>query len=80
MCTVKAAPGEVLSWAHSCNRGMRRWAEANGVFVPLDDHYEATAFRDPSRPEREFAPARDRAPLDPSRRRAFRCGFRHPVI
>ena len=50
------------------------------MFVPLDDHYEATAFRDPSRPEREFAPARDRAPLDPSRRRAFRCGFRHPVI
>ena len=60
---------EVLSWAHSCNRGMRRWAEANGVFVPLDDHYEAITFREPSRPGHEFAPARDQAPLDLSRRR-----------
>ena len=60
---------EVLSWAHSCNRGMRRWAEANGVFVPLDDHYEAVTFREPSRPGHEFAPARDQAPLDLSRRR-----------
>ena len=60
---------EVLSWAHSCNRGMRRWAETNGVFVPLDDHYEAITFREPSRPGHEFAPARDRAPLDLSRRR-----------
>ena len=59
---------------------MRRRTEANGVFVPLDDHYEAITFRDPSRPGHEFAPARDRAPLDPSRRRAFQRGFRHPVI
>ena len=48
---------------------MRRWAEANGVFVPLDDHYEAITFREPSRPGHELAPARDRAPLDLSRRR-----------
>ena len=60
---------EVLSWAHSCNQGMRRWAEANGVFVPLDDHYEAITFREPSRPGHEFAPPRDRAPLDLTRRR-----------
>ena len=60
---------EVLSWAHSCNRGMRRWAKANGVFVPLDDHYEAITFREPSRPGHEFAPAREQAPLDLSRRR-----------
>ena len=60
---------EVLSWAHSCNRGMRRWAETKGVFVPLDDHYEAITFREPSRPGHEFAPARDRAPLDLSRHR-----------
>ena len=62
---------EVLSWAHSCHEGMRRWAEANGVFVPLDDHYEAITFREPSRPGHEFAPARDRdrATLDLSRRR-----------
>ena len=48
---------------------MRRWAEANGVFVPLDDHYEAITFREPSRPGHELAPARDRAPLDLSCRR-----------
>ena len=59
---------EVLSWAHSCNQGMRRWAEANGVFISLDDHYEAITFREPSRPGHEFAPARGRAPLDLSRR------------
>ena len=60
---------EVLSWAHSCNQGMRRWAETNGVFVPLDDHYEAITFREPSHPGHELAPARDQAPLDLSRRR-----------
>ena len=59
---------EVLSWAHSCNQGMRRWAEANGIFVPLDDHYEAITFREPSRPGHEFAPARRQAPLDLTRR------------
>ena len=59
---------EVLSWAHSCHRGMRRWAEANGVFVPLDDHYDAITFREPSRPGYEFAQARDAVPLDLSRR------------
>ena len=59
---------EVLSWAHSCHQGMRRWAEANGVFVPLDDHYEAITFREPSRPGHPLAPARDHAPLDLSRR------------
>ena len=60
---------EVLSWAHSCNEWMRRWAEANGVFVLLDDHYEAITFREPSRPGHELAPSRDQAPLDLTRRR-----------
>ena len=60
---------EVLSWAHSCNQGMRRWAETNGVFVPLDEHYEAITFREPSRPGHPLAPARDQAPLNLSRRR-----------
>ena len=59
---------EVLSWAHSCNQGMRRWAETNGVFVPLDDHYEAITFREPSRPGYELSPLRDPAALDLSRR------------
>ena len=60
---------EVLSWAYSCNEGMHRWAEANDVFVPLDDHYETITFREPSRPGHEFAPARKQAPLDLTRRR-----------
>lgn len=59
---------EVLSWIHSCNRGMRAWAEANGVFVPLDDYYASITFREPSRLGHEFAPARDQAALDLSRR------------
>ena len=60
---------EVLSWVSSCNQSMRRWAETNGVFVPLDDHYEAITFREPSRPGHELAPPRDKAPLELSRRR-----------
>ena len=59
---------EILSWMDSCNRRMRRWAEENGVFVALDDFYEAITFREPSRPGFEFAPRRDSAPLDLSRR------------
>ena len=27
---------EILSWAHSTNQRMRRWAEANGIFVSLE--------------------------------------------
>ena len=59
---------EILSWMHSCNRRMREWAERYGVFVPLDDYYDAITFREPSRPGHEFAPARDAAKLDLSRR------------
>ena len=59
---------EVLSWAHSCNRRMREWADENGAFVPLDEYYGAITFREPSRPGHEFAPARDVAALDLSER------------
>ena len=59
---------EILSWEHSCNQRMRRWAEENGVFVALDDFYEAITFREPSRPGHELALARDSAPLDLARR------------
>lgn len=59
---------EILSWAHSTNQRMRRWAEANGVFVPLDDFYEAITFMVPSRPGFELAPARSQAELNLSRR------------
>ena len=59
---------EILSWAHATNQRMRRWAEQNGAFVPLDDFYEAVTFVEPSRPGFELAPPRDAAPLDLSRR------------
>lgn len=64
---------EILSWERSCNQRMRRWAEENGVFVALDDFYEAITFSEPSRPDPlhpdfEFVPARDSAPLDLARR------------
>ena len=59
---------EILSWAHSTNQRMRRWAEDNGVFVALDDFYEAVTYMEPSRPGFELAMGRDRAPLDLSRR------------
>ena len=59
---------EILSWVHACNQRMRRWAENNGVFVPLDDFYDAITFMEPSRPGFELAQARDAAPLDLSRR------------
>ena len=59
---------EILSWMHACNQRMRRWAENNGVFVPLDDFYDAITFMEPSRPGFELAQARDAAPLDLSRR------------
>ena len=55
---------EVLSWLQSCNRGMRSWAEQNGIFVPLDDFYDAITFREPSREGHEFASRRDATPLD----------------
>lgn len=55
---------EILSWAHSCNQRMRRWAETNGIFVPLDDFYDAITFLEPSRPGFELAQPRDAAPLD----------------
>ena len=61
---------EILSWAHFCNQRMRRWAEENGVFVALDEFYEAITFMEPSRPGFEFAAGRDSAILDLSARPA----------
>jgi len=59
---------EILSWAHSCNQRMRKWAEENGAFIALDDFYEAITFMEPSRPGHELAAARDAAALDLSKR------------
>ena len=59
---------EILSWAHSCNQRMRQWAQENGIFVALDDFYEAITFMEPSRPGAELASACDSAELDLSQR------------
>lgn len=59
---------EILSWRHVCNRRMRLWAEEKGVFISLDDYYEAITFREPSSPGHELARARDPVPLDLSQR------------
>lgn len=59
---------EILSWAHACNQRMRLWAEEHGVFVPLDDFYDALTFLEPSRPGFELALPRLVAPLDLRRR------------
>ncbi len=59
---------EILSWAHSCNRRMRRWAEENGAFVALDDFYESVTFTEPSSPGHRLALPRYAAPLDLSKR------------
>ncbi len=59
---------EILSWAHSCNQGMRKWAEENGLFIALDNFYEAITFTEPSRPGFELAPSRESTVLDLSQR------------
>ena len=59
---------EVLSWANSCNQRMRQWVEGHGVFVPLDDFYEAVTFLKPSSDDYPAADVRYEAPLDLERR------------
>lgn len=38
---------EILSWQHCVNPRMEEWAKNNGVFIPLDDFYEAITFLEP---------------------------------
>ena len=59
---------EILSWRHSCNQRMRRWAEENGLFIALDDFYESITFLAPSREGFEHAHGRQSIPLDLSLR------------
>lgn len=59
---------EVLSWANSCNQRMRRWVEAHGVFVPLDDFYHSVTFLNPSSDDYPNADPRYETELDLSRR------------
>ena len=59
---------EVLSWRHSCNRGMREWAEEQGVFIALDDFYDSITFLEPPAPGQPIADPRYATPPDFSQR------------
>ena len=59
---------EILSWAHSTNQRMRRWAEDHGLFIPLDDFYNAITFLEPSRSGFQLAPPRYSVELNLSQR------------
>ena len=59
---------EILSWRACCSRRMREWAEKEGVFVALDDYYEAVTFLSPSAPGKPPAPGRPSVKFDLSRR------------
>ena len=62
---------EILSWAHATNQRMRRWAEANGIFVALDDFYSSITYLQPSRPGFELAKGRKASELNLSIRRTL---------
>jgi hypothetical protein len=40
---------EVISWRDHCRRALRDWAAARGVFIALDDYYEAITFLESTR-------------------------------
>lgn len=35
---------ELIAWERTCNRAMREWVELNGVFIPLEKHYNQVTF------------------------------------
>ena len=59
---------EIMSWLRSCNPRMRRWAEENGKFIPLDDFYDSITFLELPEPGRPIAEPRDAVPIDLTRR------------
>ena len=59
---------EVISWRHSCNTRMRKWAKRNGRFVALDDFYESVTFLEPPAPGQPIEGPRYPVPLDLGRR------------
>ena len=59
---------ELLSWEHSTNHRMLEWVQANGVFVPLDDYYDAVTYTNTPRLGQEPVPARETVELDLSNR------------
>lgn len=60
---------EILSWAHSTNQRMRKWAEAKGIFVALDDFYKSITFTTPFGPGMELATEREAEELNLCSRR-----------
>ena len=60
---------EVISWRHSCNSRMRKWAERNGRFIALDDFYQSVTFLEPSSPGRPLAAPRYPTEVDLTKRR-----------
>ena len=62
---------EVISWRHSCNNRMRRWAERNGRFIALDDFYESVTCLEPSAPGQTVAGPRYPSEVDFSKRLAL---------
>jgi hypothetical protein len=40
---------EVLSWDMACNRRLREWASANGVYIPLESYYDSVTFLEGTR-------------------------------
>ncbi len=55
---------EVVSWRHSCNYRMRKWAEESGAFIALDDFYESITFLEQANPGEPVAVPRYVVPLD----------------
>lgn len=35
---------EVMSWEDSCKKTLKRWADANGTFIALDNYYHSITF------------------------------------
>ena len=62
---------EVISWRHSCNNRMRRWAERNGRFIALDDFYDSVTFLEPSSPGQPIAAPRYPVEVDLTKRLAL---------
>ena len=60
---------EVMSWRHSCNNRMRRWAERSGKFIALDDFYDSVTFLEPPAPGQPIGGPRYPAPVDLGKRR-----------
>ena len=59
---------EVLSWAYSCSRRMKEWAEQNGKFIALADFYDSITFLELPQSGRPIAEPREAVPVDLSRR------------